>query len=208
MMTFRKQIPALFFATILMCLCITVLSQPSENSTCSDSLKSVETKPFEVKLTYDFYDCGGQLMEVAEINGQPPFFWYELDSLGKRVSNETWINPKLQQLNDETLYLVEDAWQRQDTIYISFDQSIEFFGLHPNPFKSDFAILYKADVPVAVHVTIFDLTGKAIEDRNFILETDKNKLKFNPQNWPKGTYILKLQSRCFNETKKVVYMGE
>ncbi|MCB0823590.1 MAG: T9SS type A sorting domain-containing protein [Bacteroidales bacterium] len=174
----------------------------------NDTLKSAKTTPFEVKLNYDFYDCGGQLVSIAQINGQPPFFWYELDSLGKRVNNKTWINPKPQQLNNETLYLVEDAWQRRDTIYISFDQSVEFYGLHPNPFKENFAILYDADISLPVHATIFDLTGKYIEERNFVLDTEKNALFFNPGLWPKGTYILKLQSRCFNQTMKVVYMGE
>ncbi len=174
----------------------------------TDSLKSVSTKPFEVTLTYDFYDCGGQLVSMAEINGQPPFFWYELDSLGRRVSNDTWINPRLQQLKDETLYLVEDAWQRRDTIYISFDQTVELHGLHPNPFRENFAILYTADISIPIEATIFDLTGKALEQRSFILDTEKQQLFFNPQQWPKGTYILKLQSACFNETMKLVYMGE
>ena len=183
-------------------------AQEPEQFDQQDSSKSLATKPFQVILAYDYYDCGGQLVKMAEINGQPPFFWYELDSLGKRVSNETWVNPKLQQLRDETLYLVEDAWQRRDTIYISFDKSVTFYGLHPNPFKENFAILYDADIPLAVNAVIYNLAGKPLEERIFLLDTEKDQLFFNPQGWPKGTYILKLQSRCFSETMKVVYMGE
>jgi hypothetical protein len=175
---------------------------PEEN----DSLKSVSTKPFEVTLTYDFYDCGGQLISIAEINGQPPFFWYELDSLGFRIN--TWVNPKMQQLKDETLYLVEDAWQRRDTIYIAFNHSVRLEGLHPNPFRENFAIVYEADIPILVNVKIFDLTGRPIDDRSFMLDTEKQQMNFNPLNWSKGTYILRLQSACFNETMKLVYMGE
>ena len=196
------------FGFLFYCVPMTSNSQNPDQNIELDTLKSSQTKPFEVALKYDYHDCGGQLVGLAQVNGQPPFFWYELDSLGKRVSNDTWINPKLNQLKDETLYLVEDAWQRKDTIFISFDQSIEFYGLHPNPFKENFAILYNADVSIPVHATIYDLTGKPIEERNFRLDTEKESLLFNPELWPKGTYILKLQSRCFNETMKVVYMGK
>ena len=136
-----------------------------------DNLKDAADKEFEIEVIYQGSECNASLSSLEVFNARLPLTFYELDGTGARV--HVLFNPELDQLKNNTTYLVEDYSLHTDTIHILFDKKVRIEKIFPNPGSGHFRIAYTTMDTSDLTIEIFTITGKQIYKRNGDLFTGK-----------------------------------
>lgn len=78
------------------------------------------------------------------------------------------------------------------------------FQNYPNPFSSTTTIQYWLNHPGPVTLEIFNLSGQRVKLLSHYGHADKNELDFQADDLPSGTYLYRLRSETFSQTRKMV----
>ena len=73
--------------------------------------------------------------------------------------------------------------------------------MYPNPAKSKITITSAAFQPGETQISIFDLSGRELSREQF---RDKIQIEIDVSSFPSGIYLVKIQTRDYNEIKKMV----
>jgi PKD repeat protein len=83
--------------------------------------------------------------------------------------------------------------------------SLETLGVYPNPFRENLTVSVKATSLAPVTVTVTDLSGRIVYNRNFQLTAGNNTLKIGSETMAPGIYLLKVAGpEGTNLTRKIV----
>ena len=76
---------------------------------------------------------------------------------------------------------------------------------YPNPFNPSTTIRFSLSESSFINLTIFNSLGEKIKELvNELKETGGYTVEFNAKNYPRGTYIYRLQANDFTQIKKMV----
>jgi hypothetical protein len=84
--------------------------------------------------------------------------------------------------------------------------NIDFDGLlitvQPNPANDYIEINYIADKNFRIELSVIDLHGKVIYEKDLSVETGEASIRINIRSWPSGTYLLNVESNAINKFLK------
>ena len=163
-----------------------------------------EDQEFEINAEYSGSDCDGKLTSFSFINAQFPLTWHELDNKGNIVRSD--LNLPIEELKNNTNYLVEDKTKHTDTVFIQFDQSIRINKIYPNPATEFTWIEFNTHNELEILILLFDLSGKLLSKIETTVNQEENRALLKMSDLSKGLYLLKIKAHCINETRKVVYL--
>ena len=173
-------------------------------------LKSSELLPddqvFEINAEYSGSDCDGKLTSFSVVNAQFPLTWHELDQDGNIIRSD--LNLTIEDLRNNTTYIVEDKTKHTDTVYIQMDRSVGINKIFPNPATEFIWIEFRTRNELEVFIQIFDLNGKLLFKNESVVNQEENKILLNMPNLEKGLYLIKIKAHCIDETKKVIYLDQ
>ena len=81
------------------------------------------------------------------------------------------------------------------------DNPLRQLKVFPNPFNNELTLSFNADIEKDTRITVFDLTGKQIENR---VVTSEKQIRFNTDNWNKGLYFICVTDSNHSFTVKTI----
>jgi hypothetical protein len=159
---------------------------------------------FEINAEYSGSDCDGKLTSLSVVNAQFPLTWHELDQNGNIIRSD--INLPLENLRNNTTYLVEDKTNHTDTVFIQFDRSIRINKIFPNPVVKSTQIEFNTQDELQVSLKLYDLNGKLIALFEDHANPENHKISWDIPELSKGIYLLKIKAHCIDETRKLILL--
>jgi hypothetical protein len=104
----------------------------------------------------------------------------------------------------QSIYVDNIRVQTVFPVGIPASSSVKEINILPNPNNGHFAIRFFNLKGIHCNLTILSSSGKMLESRQIIPETDAANRTFDLSSYGKGVYILKVESREGTFTKKVV----
>ncbi|MCD4730905.1 MAG: T9SS type A sorting domain-containing protein [Bacteroidales bacterium] len=173
-------------------------------------LKSSELLPddqvFEINAEYSGSDCDGKLTSFSVVNAQFPLTWHELDQDGNIIRSD--LNLTIEDLRNNTTYIVEDKTKHTDTVFIQLDRSVGINKIFPNPAIEFIWIEFRTRSELEVFIQIFDLNGKLLLKKEAVASQKENNVLLNMPDLEKGLYLVKVKAHCIDETRKVIYLDQ
>lgn len=130
------------------------------------------------------------------------------------LSGKTWMRIQMKRDNESTSCEVFEFGEVEDysITIISPNQipealinKISEVRAYPNPFKDQFNIRFMATVPTKVNVSISDMQGRKILNKEIFAAIGNNDQPINGvENLPNGLYIINLKGEQINETFRMV----
>jgi hypothetical protein len=78
-------------------------------------------------------------------------------------------------------------------------------NLYPNPVQDQATVDFNLETNGTVQLQVFNLSGQVVQQvTSKDLQAGANRIAFDVQDLPRGTYILRLQSENFSETTKFI----
>ena len=77
-------------------------------------------------------------------------------------------------------------------------------SVQPNPFREVLGVTYDAAAAAAVKVTVTDLQGKLLLEREFEVNKGRNELQIRDWGLAPGMYLLQLTDQQGTQTQKIV----
>jgi hypothetical protein len=74
----------------------------------------------------------------------------------------------------------------------------------PLPFDNELVMVVSIASAEKVNLQIVDLMGKIIHQKELSLDSGKNIIKINSNNFPKGVYILNLHNSKYKINRKII----
>jgi len=160
---------------------------------------------FQVEAIYSGSDCDGKLVSFKLLNGFHPITWHELNDKNEVVQSVK--NQSIESLKDQTTYIVEDAHLFTDTIFVQHNRSTQLNRFYPNPTSNILYLDISSSTEEKIEIRFIDLNGKVISSTQFELHQGIEPLRLDLSYLQKGIYLIHLESRCINVTKKIFYRG-
>jgi hypothetical protein len=91
-----------------------------------------------------------------------------------------------------------DTWEgnesRADKASDWRDSTNEWVKLYPNPTRDEVFIDVQLAAAQAVHLNIYDASGRQIVGQNLDLDKGQHQLRYATSTWPSGVYLVSIQS--------------
>jgi photosystem II stability/assembly factor-like uncharacterized protein len=86
-------------------------------------------------------------------------------------------------------------------------KTFKLFQNYPNPFNPSTMISFSLPKKSNVHITLYDIAGKEIEELfNGVKEAGNHEIRFDGTNLSSGVYFYKLTAGDFSQTKKMMFV--
>ncbi len=129
-------------------------------------------------------DFEAQEEELMEANGNDFVF-----SLDKKEN-------KIESLEDLDELLSEASNEKVDPI-----QDIK---LYPNPATDQVTLSFKSEVSMEIPIQIMDANGRVVTTQSNRSTPGKNKVNFDVSNLPNGNYMVRITTKTFSNTQRLV----
>ena len=160
---------------------------------------------FSLEAVYGGSECNGRLTSFLFTNAHFPLTWHELDEKGSIVRSDQSL--PLEELKDNTLYIVEDKFQFTDTIMIRLQRKIGFQSIYPNPARDEVMLKIETYEPLSVRIGFSDMHGRRISDRTHSIAPG-DLIELPLEGLSRGIYLLDLRGRCIAESKKLIILPD
>ncbi len=148
-------------------------------------------------------DCPGEMKQLMATDFEEPLEWYRLDRPGQLLGVEAVL--EVAQEIDTIGYYAIDACGQSDTLWI--EQAFQDVGLYPNPAIGETQVVLAGTAQETVAwIRVYDASGRWMEDFRFDLEEGYGRQRLDLQQYASGTYLLQVESGCWQHVEKLVVL--
>ena len=187
---------------VLFLLCFLTGYGQSMEDKSDDEIKE---EVFSIEAIYSGSECAAQLISFEFQNAFFPLTWHELNDKYEIVSSTK--NLAVENLKDQTTYVVEDANQFTDTVIIQHNISSRIKNLFPNPTNGEIFLDIETTVEETVEVKLIETSGRIVSSLILNVTPESQPFSIDLANLEKGIYLLNVNSQCIKETLKVLHRG-
>jgi hypothetical protein len=165
----------------------------------------IKEEVFSLEAVYSGSECDGQLVSFEFHHAFFPLTWHELNEKNEIVQSTKDL--PLESLKDQTTYVVEDARQYTDTVFVQHNISSRINNLFPNPTNGEIFLDIESTIEETIEVKLIETSGRIISSFILIASPESEPFRIDLSNLEKGIYLLNLNSQCIKETLKVLNRG-